>query len=77
MIDPFGSFQNMMSQYQAFQRNPIQFLASRGMNVPQGATPQQIIQQAMNNGQLSQQQFNQLRNMAEQIQNNPDFNKFR
>lgn len=79
MNDPFGSMQGFIGQFQNFMRNPIQFFAQRRMNLPQGVdvtNPQQarqIIQNLMNNGQMSQQQFNQLQNMAKQLQNNPMF----
>lgn len=32
-----------------------------------GQNPQQVVQNLLNNGQMTQQQFNQLRNMANQI----------
>lgn len=33
--DPFGSRKNMDAQYGQFQQNPMQFLAQRGLNIPQ------------------------------------------
>ena len=38
--------------------------------------PQAAIQYLMNNGQLSQEQYNQLQNIAKQIQNNPQFQQY-
>ena len=79
MSDPFGSMQSFLGQFQNFMRNPMQFFAQRRMNLPQGMNisdpqqAQQMIQNLMNSGQMSQQQFNQLQNMARQIQNNPMF----
>ena len=79
MNDPFGSMQGFIGQFQNFMRNPMQFFTQRKMNLPQGmdiSNPQQaqqIIQQLMNNGQMTQQQFNQLQSMANKIQNNPMF----
>lgn len=58
--DPFGSRQNMMSQYGNFQQNPMQFMAQRGLNVPQqyANDPDGAIQYLMNSGKLTQQQYN-------------------
>ena len=75
MPDPFGSMQNMMSQFQAFRANPAQFLLQRKLNIPQGVmnNPQAAIQHLLNSGAMSQQQFQALRQMAGQIQANPQF----
>lgn len=58
--DPFGSKKNMMEQYGSFQQNPIQFMAQRGLNIPQqyAADPDGAIQYLMNSGKLTQQQYN-------------------
>lgn len=58
--DPFGSRQNMMEQYGSFQQNPIQFMAQRGLNIPQqyAGDPDAAIQYLMNSGKLTQQQYN-------------------
>lgn len=58
--DPFGSRQNMMQQYGSFQQNPMQFMAQRGLNVPQeyAGDPNAAIQYLMNSGKLTQQQYN-------------------
>ena len=60
---------NFMSMYQAFRQNPIGFLMQRGMNIPQNmaGNPDAIIQQMMNNGQISQQTYNQAQQLAQQI----------
>ena len=70
MNDPIS---NIMTQFQSFMRNPVQFLIQN--RLPQNAlqNPAQAVQQLMNSGQMSQQQFNQLQQMAKQIQNNPMF----
>lgn len=49
-----GNFANMISQFQQFRNN------FRG-------DPQQQVQQLLNSGQMSQQQFNQLSQMATQF----------
>lgn len=59
---------NMMQMLQILQQNPVQFLRSRGLNVPQDLNnPNAIIQYLMNTGQVSQQQYQQARMMAEQF----------
>lgn len=77
MNDPFGSFTGMMNQFTGFMRNPMQFMMSRNLNVPNNmmGDPDRIIQHLMNNGQMSQDQYNQLQKMAKQIQNNPQFSQ--
>ena len=51
-----GGFANMMSQFQQFKQNF-------------SGDPQQQVQQLLDSGQMSQQQFNQLSQMATQFQN--------
>ena len=62
---------NMFQQFQQFRQNPMQWRASRGMQVPQqiAGDPNAIIQYMMNNGKLSQEQYNQAAQMAQQMQN--------
>lgn len=78
MRDPFGSMQGFMGQFQGFMSNPMQFMLQRKLNIPQqfANNPQAAIQHLMNNGQMSQEQYNQLQQMARQIQNNPQFQQF-
>jgi len=75
MSDPFGSMNGFLSQFRGFMQNPLQFLMQRRLNLSQEAlqNPQQAVQQLLNNGQMTQAQFNQLQNMAKQIQSNPQF----
>lgn len=75
MKDPFGSMQNMIGQFQQFAKNPIQFMTQRKLNIPQNLMndPQGAIQHLLNNGTMSQTQYNQLQSMARQIQSNPMF----
>lgn len=80
MRDPFGSMSGFMGQFQGFMKNPMQYMMSKKLNLPQNINPMQnpneAIQYLMNNGKLSQQQYNQLQNVAKQIQNNPQFQQF-
>lgn len=73
MNDPFGSMNGFLSQFRGFMQNPAQFIMQK--RLPQDAlkNPQAAVQQLMNSGQLSQQQFNQLQQTAQRITNNPLF----
>ena len=51
----FGNMQNFQRQFQNFQ------------NQMRGINPQQKVQEMLNNGQMSQQQFNQLRNIVNRL----------
>lgn len=52
---PFGNMQNMMSRFQQF-RSQFQ------------GDPKQRVQELLNSGQMTQEQFNQLSNLASQFQ---------
>lgn len=68
---PFGGNMprmNPMQMLQQLQQNPVQMLRQAGMNVPGNLTdPNQIIQHLMNSGQVSQERYNQARQMAAQF----------
>ena len=62
----------MMNMFNQFRGNPMQTLSQFG--VPQNMNnPSQVIQYLMNSGKMSQQQYNQLQQMAGQMQNNPQY----
>lgn len=62
----------IMQMLPQLKANPAQFLAQRGFQIPGGMTnPAQIIQQMMNSGRVSQQQFEQARQMAAQFGMSP------
>ena len=71
-MNNFGNPQYVMSQLQKFRSNPMQFLAEKGLNIPQqyANDPTAAAQYLMNNGQLSQEQYSIASNMANNIQNN-------
>ena len=54
LFGPFGGMMGFMSQFNQF-RSGLQ------------GNPQQMVQNMLQNGQMSQEQFNQLSNMANQI----------
>lgn len=55
MPGPLGNMQNLMSQFQQF-KNQFQ------------GDPQQQVQELLNSGKMTQEQFNQLSGMAQQFQ---------
>jgi phenylalanyl-tRNA synthetase alpha subunit len=56
----------MMPMLQQFKQNPLGMLRQFGFNVPANMNnPNEIIQHLMNSGQLSQEQYNQARQMAQ------------
>lgn len=71
---------NLLSGFRGFMQNPAQFLMQSKLNLPQNIdpmkNPNEAIQFLMNNGRLSQQQYNQLQQMAQQLQANPQFQQF-
>lgn len=59
---------NPMQMIQQLKANPIQFLQRAGFNVPNNLNdPNQIIQHLMNSGQISQQRYEQARQMVAQF----------
>lgn len=77
MFGTFGNFQNFMSSFQQLSANPAQFAMSR-LGIPQNIAnnPDAIINKMMQEGRISQYQYNIARNMASQIQQNPMFKQF-
>lgn len=57
IINMFGNFQNFQNQFNSFVNNFKQ----------NGMSPQQIIQNKLDSGEMTQEQFNQLAQMANQI----------
>lgn len=56
---------NLMQMLQQLRQNPMQFLKQAGYNVPDNLTsPNDIIQYLMNSGQVTQQRYEQARQMA-------------
>lgn len=64
-------------EFMQFANNPTQYMANRGFNVPNNINnSNQLIQHMMNNGMLSQSQYNQALNQANQLQKTPQFMQF-
>ena len=59
---------NPVQMIQQLKANPIQFLQRAGYNVPPNLnSPNDIIQHLMNSKQITQQQYEQARQMAAQF----------
>ncbi len=64
MLNPM----QLMQMLPQLKGNPMQFLAQRGIQIPQGMNnPQQIVQQMLNSGRYTQAQVDQARQMAMQM----------
>lgn len=60
---------SMMSQFGTFMQNPMQFLMQRKVNIPQqyANDPHGAVQYLLNNGQLSQENFNKMMSFAQNM----------
>lgn len=60
---------NMMGQFGMFMKNPMQFLMQRKINIPQqyANDPHGAVQYLLNNGQLSQDNLNQIMSFAQNM----------
>ena len=63
----------LINSFRQFMQNPASFLSNMGLPEDALQNPKAAVQQLMNNGQMTQQQFNQLSSMANQLQNNQQF----
>ncbi len=63
----------LFQAYTQFMQNPAQVLQQ--LNIPQEyiSNPQGAIQYLMNNGKITQEQYNVANNQFKQLQNNPLF----
>ena len=71
------NMQALMNTFQQLASNPAQ-CAMTQWGIPQNIAnnPNAILQQLMSSGRISQAQYNQARQMASQMQNNPFFKQF-
>lgn len=67
---------SLFQAYTQLRQNPSQFLQK--FNIPQEylSNPQGAIQYLMNNGKISQEQFNNASSQLKQMQDNPMFKQF-
>ena len=66
----------LLDAYSQLMQNPNQILQK--MNIPNeyANNPQGAIQYLMNNGRITQEQYNNANNQLKQLQNNPLFKQF-
>jgi len=77
MNDPWGSFQNFMNGFRQMAANPVQYVMSNfGISQDIANDPNAIIQKMMQEGKITQQQYDNARQAASRIQSNPMFNQF-
>lgn len=59
----------ILGQFQSFMQNPMQFLVGRNIQLPQNFQndPKGAVQYLLNNGQMTQAQFNRLNTIASQM----------
>lgn len=71
------NFQSFMNNFQQFSKNPSQFVIDQ-MGIPKDIAnnPDAIIQKMMNDGRITQSQYDAARNTAMQMQKNPMFQQF-
>lgn len=73
MNNPFynalaGGGMNFGNMLQQLKSNPAQFLAQKGINIPQGMTdPNAILQHLVSSGRVSQNQINAAFQMGRQL----------
>lgn len=69
---PFGQMHNLLQQFRIFSQDPIgNVLRMKNVNVPQNfnGTPKDLVNQLVNSGQMSKEQFEQFGQQANEIQN--------
>ena len=77
MNNPWGSFQKFMTDFKQMAANPAQYVMTRyGVSEDIANNPDAIVQKMMQEGKVSQEQYNQARMTAQQIRNNPLFMQF-
>ena len=59
----------MMGQFKQFMQNPMQFLMSRKINIPEkyANDPHGAVQYLLNNGQMSQDTLNKMTQVVNQM----------
>ena len=68
------NIQQFMSSFSEIMKDPKQYvIKNMGISEDMADDPNKIIQKMMNDGKITQEQYNSARNMAMQIQNNPMF----
>lgn len=77
MNNSLFNIQNFMNSFRQLAANPAQYVMNQyGIPKEIAGNPDEIIKRMMNEGKITQDQYNQARSMAYQIQNNPMFRGF-
>ena len=68
---PFGNIMNVISKFKEFMQNPIGVMFGSGLNIPQNIqnNPEAITNYLRSSGQMSENQFNQVSQLANWAQN--------
>lgn len=71
MFGMFGNFMNVLQKFNQFRQNPVGALMQTGFNVPPHLqnNPQGTVNYLRNSGQMTDEQFQQISEMAQQFQN--------
>jgi len=69
------NIQALFKMYSQLMQNPNQFLQQLNIPSEYANDPQGAIQYLMNNGKITQDQYNIANNQLKQLQNNPMFNQ--
>lgn len=69
-MNPMGNFFELMQKFNQFRQNPIGAIMGMGFNVPPHLqnNPEGTVNYLRNSGQMSEQQFNQFSQLAQQFQ---------
>ena len=67
---PFGNMMGLINKFKEFMQNPIGAMMGSGINIPQNiqGNPEAITNYLRSSGQMSDEQFNQLSQMANMAQ---------
>lgn len=67
---PLGKISNLFQLFSRFRQNPVGALMGMNINVPQNIqnNPEAIVNYLRNSGQMTEEQFNQMSQMANQFQ---------
>lgn len=68
---PLGNIMNVISKFKEFMQNPIGSMFGSGLNIPQNIqnNPEAITNYLRSSGQMSENQFNQVSQLANWAQN--------
>lgn len=67
---PLGGISNLIQRFQLFCQNPVSALLGINVNVPQNLrnNPEAMVNYLRNSGQMTEDQFNQFSQLANQFQ---------